>query len=65
MEYGLDCWQPENRLGRIKLSLNANGYTGPIICYSWDSNTAMDSSGWAVAKSIAKSEWVKACKIPV
>lgn len=41
------------QLGRIKLSLNANGYAGPVICYSWDSNTAVNPSGWALAKSIA------------
>ena len=50
------------QLGRIKLSLNANGYTGPVICYSWDSNTAMDPSGWAVAKSIADQNGSKLAK---
>jgi Alpha/beta hydrolase of unknown function (DUF900) len=50
------------QLGRIKLSLKSNGYIGPVIAYSWDSNTVINSSGWAVAKSIANQNGPKLAK---
>ena len=50
------------QLGRIKLSLNANGSLRPVISYSWDSNTAINPSGWAIAKSIANQNGLKLAK---
>jgi len=50
------------QLGRIKLSLKSNGYIDPVIAYSWDSNTVINPSGWAVAKSIANQNGPKLAK---
>jgi hypothetical protein len=50
------------QLGRIELSLKSNGYLGPVVSYSWDSNTAINPSGWAVAKSIANQNGQKLAK---
>jgi hypothetical protein len=39
----------KEQLDRIKLSLNANGYNIPVVGFSWDSNTGINASGWAIA----------------
>jgi esterase/lipase superfamily enzyme len=52
----------KEQIDRTKLSLNANRYHHPIIGFSWDSNTAINPSGWNVAKSIANQNGPKLAK---
>lgn len=52
----------KEQLDRIKLSLNANGYNIPVVGFSWDSNTAINASGWAIAKFIANQNGLKLAK---
>ena len=52
----------KEQLDRIKLSLNANGYNIPVVGFSWDSNTATNPSGWAIAKFIADQNGPKLAK---
>jgi hypothetical protein len=47
---------------RTRLALCANGYNIPIIGFSWDSNTAVNPSGWSVAKYIANQNGPKIAK---
>ena len=42
--------------------MNANGYNIPIVGFSWDSNTAINPSGWAIAKFIAHQNGPKLAK---
>jgi hypothetical protein len=52
----------KEQIDRAKLSLNANRYDIPIVGFSWDSNTAINPSGWNIAKSIAKQNGPKLAK---
>ena len=52
----------KEQLDRTKLSLNANGYNIPVVGFSWDSNTATNPSGWAIAKFIANQNGPKLAK---
>ncbi|MFL6426523.1 MAG: hypothetical protein ACJ71R_23435 [Nitrososphaeraceae archaeon] len=52
----------KEQLDRIKLSLNANGYNIPVVGFSWDSNTGINASGWAIAKFIANQNGLKLAK---
>ena len=52
----------KEQLDRTKLSLNANGYNIPVVGFSWDSNTATNQSGWAIAKFIANQNGPKLAK---
>jgi hypothetical protein len=47
---------------RTRLALCANGYNIPIIGFSWDSNTAVNPSGWSIAKHIANQNGSKIAK---
>lgn len=47
---------------RVKLSLKANRYNIPVMGFSWDSNTAINPSGWEIAKSIANQNGPKLAK---
>lgn len=49
----------KEQIDRTRLSLNANRCHHPIIGFSWDSNTAINPSGWYVAKSIANQNGPK------
>ena len=44
----------KERLNRVKLSLEKDNYTGPLVGYSWASNTL-----WPNAKFVAKAEGPK------
>jgi esterase/lipase superfamily enzyme len=50
------------QIDRTKLSLNVNKYYNPIIGFSWDSNTAINPSGWNIAKFIANQNGPKLAK---
>jgi Alpha/beta hydrolase of unknown function (DUF900) len=50
------------QIDRTKLSLNVNKYYNPIIGFSWDSNTAINPSGWNIAKFIAYQNGPKLAK---
>jgi Alpha/beta hydrolase of unknown function (DUF900) len=52
----------KEQIDRIKLSLNANGYDIPVVGFSWDSNTALNPSGWDIAKCIAYQNGPKLAK---
>ena len=52
----------KEQIDRTKLSLNANGYDIPVLGFSWDSNTAIKSSGWDIAKNIAHHNGPKLAK---
>ena len=52
----------KEQLDRTKLSLIANGYNIPVVGFSWDSNTATNPSGWAIAKFIANQNGPKLAK---
>jgi esterase/lipase superfamily enzyme len=52
----------KEQLDRTKLSVNANGYNIPVVGFSWDSNTATNKSGWAIAKFIANQNGPKLAK---
>jgi esterase/lipase superfamily enzyme len=47
---------------RTRLSLYVNGYNIPIIGFSWDSNTAVNPTGWSIAKHIANQNGSKIAK---
>ena len=47
---------------RAKLSLENNGYTLPVIGFSWDSDTPISSEGWDHAQIIAKENGPKLAK---
>ncbi|HET9808027.1 MAG TPA: alpha/beta hydrolase [Nitrososphaeraceae archaeon] len=47
---------------RAKLSLENNGYTFPVIGFSWDSDTPISPQGWDYAKIIAKENGPKLAK---
>ncbi|MGZ5548688.1 MAG: alpha/beta hydrolase, partial [Nitrososphaeraceae archaeon] len=59
-------WTGQNatkeQIDRTNLSLNANGYDIPVVGFNWDSNTAINPSGWDIAKSIAKQNGPKLAK---
>jgi hypothetical protein len=42
--------------------LNSNEYNIPVVGFNWDSNTAINPSGWDIAKSIAKQNGPKLAK---
>ena len=52
----------KEQIDRTNLSLNANGYNIPVVGFSWDSNTATNPSGWAIAKFIASQNGPKLAK---
>jgi hypothetical protein len=52
----------KEQVDRTALSLNTNGYNIPVVGFSWDSNTAINPSGWNIAKSIAKQNGPKLAK---
>jgi hypothetical protein len=52
----------KEQVDRTTLSLNANGYDIPVVGFSWDSNTAINPSGWDIAKSIAHQNGPKLAK---
>ena len=52
----------KEQIDRTNLSLNANGYDIPVVGFNWDSNTAINPSGWDIAKSIAKQNGPKLAK---
>ena len=52
----------KEQVDRTRLSLYANGLNIPIIGFSWDSNTAVNPSGWSIAKSIANKNGPKIAK---
>lgn len=52
----------KEQIDRTTLSLNANGYEIPVVGFSWDSNTAINPTGWDIAKSIAKQNGPKLAK---
>ncbi len=52
----------KEQIDRTNLSLNANGYDIPVVGFNWDSNTAINPSGWDIAKSIAHQNGPKLAK---
>ena len=52
----------KEQIDRINLSLNSNEYNIPVVGFSWDSNTAINPSGWDIAKSIAHQNGSKLAK---
>jgi hypothetical protein len=52
----------KEQIDRINLSLNSNEYNIPVVGFNWDSNTAINPSGWDIAKSIAKQNGPKLAK---
>jgi Alpha/beta hydrolase of unknown function (DUF900) len=52
----------KEQIDRTTLSLNANRYNIPVMGFSWDSNTAINPSGWDIAKSIAIQNGPKLAK---
>lgn len=60
--------QAKEQTDRVYLSLINNGYSIPLIGFSWDSNTAENQSGWSIAKLIANengqqfAEFIKSFK---
>ena len=57
-----DNTSAKEQVDRTRLSLYTNGYQIPIIGFSWDSNTAVNTSGWKIAKSIANKNGPKIAK---
>ena len=49
----------KEQIDRTILSLNMNEYNIPVLGFSWDSNTVVNPSGWAIAKSIANQNGTK------
>ncbi len=45
--------KPSEVFDRLKLSLQSNNHTYPLIGYSWDSDTDISPEGWNTAKKIA------------
>ncbi|HEU5120304.1 MAG TPA: alpha/beta hydrolase [Candidatus Nitrosocosmicus sp.] len=45
--------KPSEVFDRLKLSLQINNYTYPLIGYTWDSDTDISFEGWNTAKKIA------------
>jgi hypothetical protein len=45
--------KPSEVFDRLKLSLQSNNYTYPLIGYKWDSDTDISPEGWNAAKKIA------------
>lgn len=45
--------KPSEVFDRLKLSLQSNNYTYPLIGYTWDSDTDISPDGWNAAKKIA------------
>jgi hypothetical protein len=52
MEFGL-MKSANEQLDRLNMSVHANNYKVPVVGFSWDSNTALNISGWGTAKLIA------------
>ncbi len=52
----------KEQLDRTNLSLKTNEYDIPVVGFSWDSNTVINPSGWAIAKSIANQNGPKLAK---
>ena len=52
----------KEQIDRTTLSLNANRYNIPVMGFTWDSNTAINPSGWDIAKSIAIQNGPKLAK---
>jgi pimeloyl-ACP methyl ester carboxylesterase len=52
--WGLDENQAKERFDRVKMSLENNNYSIPIVGFSWDSNV-----NWSPAKTIAKENGPK------
>ena len=48
----------QERLNRVKLSLAQDGYTGPLVGFSWPSDTV-----WLGAQFIAKANGPKLAKL--
>jgi hypothetical protein len=61
-----DVWtrqiSAKEQIGRTILSLNANGYDISVVGFTWDSNTAINPSGWDIAKSIVHKNGPKLAK---
>ena len=55
----------KEQIDRTNLSLNSNEYNIPLVGFNWDATTAINPSGWDIAKSIAKQNWAKTGKISV
>ena len=47
---------------RTQLSLISNDFNIPVVGFSWDSNTAINPTGWEIAKSIANQNGPKLAK---
>jgi hypothetical protein len=60
-----DELQAEEQTDRVFLSLQKSGYNIPVIGFSWDSNTAIDETGWNIAKFIANQNGPKLAKFIV
>ena len=52
----------KEQIDRTNLSLDSNEYNIPVVGFSWDSTTAINPSGWDIAKSIAKQNGPKLAK---
>ena len=52
----------KEQIDRTNLSLNSNEYNIPLVGFNWDSTTAINPSGWDIAKSIAKQNGPKLAK---
>ena len=52
----------KEQIDRTNLSLNSNEYNIPLVGFNWDSTTAINQSGWDIAKSIAKQNGPKLAK---
>lgn len=52
----------KEQIDRTNLSLNSNEYNIPVVGFNWDSTTAINPSGWDIAKSIAKQNGPKLAK---
>ncbi len=52
----------KEQIDRTNLSLISNEYNIPVVGFSWDSNTAINPSGWTIAKSIANQNGPKLAK---
>jgi pimeloyl-ACP methyl ester carboxylesterase len=52
----------KEQIDRTNLSLISNEYNIPVVGFSWDSTTAINPSGWTIAKSIANQNGPKLAK---
>lgn len=56
--WGLDKKQSSERFDRVKMSLDHNTYSIPVIGFSWDANVL-----WPIAQPIAKSNGLKLAQL--